>query len=80
MDSSKLLPLTQGDCWLLPRGDAHNLRDQPTTKVRPYCDVVSQKENGAVCYAGTGASVDIIIGNFTFDGQSCKWLTDVLPN
>lgn len=79
VDSSKLLPLTEGDCWLLPRGDAHTLRDQPTTKVRPYCDGVSQKENGVVCSAGTGASVDIIIGNLTFDGQSSKWLTDVLP-
>ena len=26
VDSSKLLPLTEGDCWLLPRGDAHSAR------------------------------------------------------
>jgi AraC-like DNA-binding protein len=80
-DSSNLTPLTEGDCWLLPRGDTHMLRDHPETPVRPYREVVSRKVGGVLRQGGgaDGAATDIIIGNFRFDGQSSKWLTDVLP-
>jgi AraC-like DNA-binding protein len=78
-NSLKLLPLTEGDCWLLPRGDTHALRDQPGTPVRPYREVVFRKKAGVVRCSGAGATAHIIIGNFTFDGQSSQWLTNVLP-
>ncbi len=78
-DSLKLLPLSEGDCWLLPRGDTHTLRGQPGTQVRPYSEVVVRKKRGVVRYGEAGAPAHIIIGNFTFDGQSSKWLTNVLP-
>jgi AraC-like DNA-binding protein len=80
-DTSKLTSLIEGDCWLLPRGDTHTLRDQAETPVRSYREVVSRKAAGVLRYGGgkDGVATDIIIGNFTFDGQSSKWLTDVLP-
>lgn len=76
-EPSRLAP---GDCWLLPRGTAHILRDHPHTAVRPYDEVRSKKARGVLRHArGKGASTTIIVGNFTFDGQSGQWLTDALP-
>jgi AraC-like DNA-binding protein len=78
-EGEKAVLLTEGDCWLLPRGDTHTLRDQPGRAVRSYDEVRPRKVSGVLRYGGGGRTTTMIIGNFTFDGQSSKWLTDVLP-
>ena len=72
--------LSTGDCWLLPRGNTHMLSAHRESKIRPYEEVRPRKRQGIVRYrGGRGLATEIIVGNFTFDGPSGKWLTDVLP-
>ncbi|HWF37325.1 MAG TPA: AraC family transcriptional regulator [Candidatus Acidoferrales bacterium] len=72
--------LSAGDCWLLPRGDTHSLSACRDSKIRPYDDVRGRKAGGLLRYKdGQGHLTKIIVGNFTFDESSGKWLTDVLP-
>ena len=79
-DADKPAHLTPGDCWLLPRGHQHFLRDRPASETRPYREVQSRKTGGLLRYScGEGPATTIIVGNFTFDGHSGKWLTDLLP-
>lgn len=73
------IPLTGGDCWLLARGDAHTLRDSPTTTARPYAEVRHHKVGRQVDYGGGGAPTTIITGNFLLDRETSKWITDLLP-
>jgi AraC-like DNA-binding protein len=70
-----------GDVWLLPRGHTHSLSDDPATKVRPYDEIRHKKAGGVLRHTRgkQGSATTIIVGNFTFDGQSGKWLTDMLP-
>jgi AraC-like DNA-binding protein len=71
--------LTGGDCWLLARGDAHSLRDNPGRATKPYADVRRHKINGQLDFGGGGAPTTIITGNFILDRESSKWITDLLP-
>ena len=72
--------LSAGDCWLLPRGSEHVVSARRDSKIRPYEHVRPRKRKGLVRYSsGHGATTKIIVGNFTFDGPSGKWLTDALP-
>jgi AraC-like DNA-binding protein len=72
--------LTEGDCWLLPRGQQHVLQDNPASEIREYKEVISSKEGGVVhLRGGEGRATTVIVGNFTFDGHSARWLTDLLP-
>lgn len=76
---SEPIPLTGGDCWLLARGDAHTLRDGPTTPARPYAEVRRNKVNNQLNYGGGGSPTTIITGNFILDRETSKWITDLLP-
>src|SRR5260221_22072 len=73
------VPLTGGDCWLLARGDAHTLRDNPNPPARSYNEVRRHKMNNQVNYGGGGAPTTIITGNFMLDRETSKWITDLLP-
>lgn len=75
----KPILLGPGDCWLLPQGHTHALRDQLATQVRPYQEVRYKKNRGVLRHGRGKNKTMIIVGNFTFDGQSGKWFTDVLP-
>src|SRR6185437_4801489 len=78
--NSKGKPLKSGDVLFLPRGHAHILRDDPSTDVRPYDEIRSMKVGGVLRRGSSKEGLTtIIVGNFTFDGESGKWLTDVLP-
>ena len=79
-DPSKTIKLMPGDCWLLPRGSTHILRDQADTEIRSYKEVSSKKAAGVLRhFDGEGPLTTLIIGNFTFDGESAKWLVELLP-
>ena len=77
---SEATPLSPGDCWLLPSGRTHILRSHPRAQVRAYDEIRFKKARGLLRHSGgKGGPTTIIVGNFTFDGQSGKWLTDALP-
>jgi AraC-like DNA-binding protein len=79
-NTDRPIPLTEGDCWLLPRGHQHVLQDSPASEIRAYKDVISRKSGGVLRHrGGEGNATTIIVGNFTFDGHSARWLTDLLP-
>lgn len=78
-EGEKALRLVPGDCWLLPQGRTHALRNQRSTPVRPYKEIQHKKRRGVVRHGRGTSSTTVIVGNFTFDGQSGKWLTDILP-
>jgi AraC-like DNA-binding protein len=79
-EREKPIALTPGDCWLLPRGHEHILRGSPESETRSYEDIRPRKIGRLVRYRrGDGPATGIIVGNFTFDGHSARWLTDLLP-
>lgn len=76
---AKAVPLAGGDCYLLPRGDAHTLRDHPRTRTRNFAEVLKRRQGDVIQYGGGGAPTTILGGKFTFDGPSSRPLTDLLP-
>lgn len=76
---SRPVQLTAGDCWVLARGDRHLLRDSLESRVLPFSQLRSQKIRNVLRHGRGGKPTTIIAGNFSFDGQSGKWLTDLLP-
>jgi AraC-like DNA-binding protein len=73
------VPLTGGDCYLLPRINFHTLRDHPHTAPRRFMEVIEQKHGDAIHYGGGGTPTTILASKFTFDGPSAKPLTEMLP-
>jgi AraC-like DNA-binding protein len=73
------IPLTGGDCYLLPRAVGHSLRDHPHTAARNFAEVLPQRQGDEIHYGGGGAPTTILAGKFTFDGPSAKPLTEMLP-
>ncbi|MBI3898319.1 MAG: AraC family transcriptional regulator [Gammaproteobacteria bacterium] len=71
--------LVQGDCYLLTRGNAFTLRDQPRTRTRRFGDVLRQNTGEVVRCGGGGAPTVIIGGRFILEGPSSKSVTSLLP-
>jgi len=76
---AKAVPLTGGDCYLLPRGNKFTLRDHPRTRAHNFAEILMRHEGGTIHYGGGGAPTTIVGGKFTFDGDSSRPLTDLLP-
>lgn len=76
---SEPVPLAGGDCYLLPRGNAHALRDHPRTLTRNFAEVLERYQDDIIHYGGGGAPTTIVGGKFTFDGPCSRPLTDLLP-
>jgi AraC-like DNA-binding protein len=80
IDAARPIPLSAGDCWLLPRGQTHVLLSRPRARIRSYDEIRSLKIGGRLCYSESeGPVTTIIVGNFTLDRHAGKWLTDLLP-
>lgn len=75
----KPVPLAGGDCYLLPRGNAHSLRDHPRSRTRNFVEVLDRNHDQVIHYGGGGAPTTIVGGKFTFDGPASRPLTDLLP-
>jgi AraC-like DNA-binding protein len=73
------VPLTSGDCYLLPRGMEHELSDDPSTPSRKFSDVVDRSHE-VMEYGGGGTATTIIGGRFIFDVPSSAPLTSLLPS
>jgi hypothetical protein len=56
------LPLTGGDCFLLAPGSSYALRDNPSTRVRSFCEVAPKNDGNAIHYGGGGVPTTIVSG------------------
>lgn len=74
------VPLSAGDCYLLPRGDAFTLRDSFDSPLRNFEDVWGQIEGRTLRYGGGGAGCTIIGGRFIFEGSRHPAILDILPS
>ena len=76
---TKLVELTAGDCYLLPRGDAFTLRDDPNTPLVNFEEVLPLLDGRVLRYGGGGAMTTVLGGRFIFAGQRRPSLLDILP-
>jgi AraC-like DNA-binding protein len=79
VDGVEPVPLTGGDCYLLPRGDSFTLGDDPHTPARSFSEMTAPECGSVMRYGGGGAPASVIGGKFSFDGLSSRPLTDLLP-
>ena len=71
--------LNAGDCYLLPRGDAFTLRDDPGTLLVNFEEVLPRLDGRVLRYGGGGAATTVMGGRFIFAGQRRPPLLEVLP-
>jgi AraC-like DNA-binding protein len=78
-----VLPLSQGDAVLLPRGAAHELRDAERSKAPPEdfdfaaCPRAEIRETAR--FGGAGAVASVVTGDFTFSSAPRNPLLATLP-
>jgi AraC-like DNA-binding protein len=77
--------LASGDLFALPHGNAHVLRDTPTTAPRPLTELLGAKADGAaerekvVRWGGGGVASTLVCGAFHFEDRRNNPLLNVLP-
>jgi len=74
------VPLSAGDCYLLPRGEAFTLKASLDSPTQNFEDVWGQIEGRTLRYGGGGAACTIIGGRFIFDGPRYPAILDILPS
>jgi len=79
--SSPAIPLVRGDFYMLPRGHAYTLRDDPGSPTRS-CDELLQDRgrDQVIRYGGGGAATTVVGGLFVFDKPGQPALLDLLPD
>lgn len=75
----RAIPLAGGDCYLLPRGNSYELRDNPHSSTVSISEILGQTTGEVLHHGGGGAPTTILGGKFVFDGPSSRPLTDLLP-
>ncbi len=84
--NAPLIRLSSGDFALISHGDAHSVRDSPTSLVQPLEDWlrrVTFDEKGTVLFGGTGsggAQARILCGTVRFSGGGMNPLLRSLPS
>src|SRR6202453_3758956 len=75
------IPLAGGDCFLLAPGTSIVLRDSEERRPRWSFREVGAKANGNVALCGGGgAPTTIVCGSLSFDRDSLRPITQLLPN
>lgn len=74
------IALTGGDCYLLPRGNAFMLRDNPATHPDKLEDALKNLDGRVLRHGGGGEPTTIIGGRFIFQGQRPPAILDLLPS
>jgi AraC-like DNA-binding protein len=75
------IPLTDGDCFLLPWGTWIIMRDSPRTRPRStFREIAATAKSNVAHYGGGGAPTTIVCGSFSFDRASLKPITQLLPS
>lgn len=79
--SEQAIPLTRGDYYMLPRGHAFTLRDNPTSPTRRCDELIEDRGTDHVIrYGGGGVLTTIIGGLLVFDKPGPPALLDLLPD
>jgi AraC-like DNA-binding protein len=76
---AEAIPLAAGDCFLLAPGSSYDLRDNPGTRPRSFCEVAPKDRTQVIQYGGGGAPTTVVSGWFEFDQASVKTLKRLLP-
>lgn len=74
VEKDKMVRVEAGDVLLLPRGNAHSLRDDPSTPVETFDLKVLQRLN-----VERGAKTSAVCGAFRFEDRSTEQLFAALP-
>src|ERR1700692_917873 len=75
------IPLTGGDCFLLAKGTSIVLRDSPRPRPKWSFSEIGASANGNIARCGGGgAPTTIVCGSLSFDRDSLKAITQLLPN
>jgi AraC-like DNA-binding protein len=79
--SPRAIPLARGDYYMLPRGHAFTLRDDPESPTRSCVELLQDRgRDHAIRYGGGGAPTTVIGGLFEFDQPGRPALLDLLPD
>jgi len=79
---AKPVLLSGGDFVVLPRGDAHAMRDAPSTHAVDFFDLVKRHapdKNGAFCAGGGGSVTRLLCGGMQFENGVTDPLLALLP-
>ena len=80
--AAKPVPLSAGDFVVVTRGDAHTLRDAPTTPVADFFDLADRHtpdKHGVFRTAGEGPTTRLVCGGVQFGDGASNPLLAVLP-
>lgn len=74
--------LNAGDLVILPRGEAHVVRDSPKSPVRWLDRILEETPpiDGRLAYGGGGQRSELLCGGFAVDQLTSKPLLEVLPD
>jgi AraC-like DNA-binding protein len=78
-EPSKSIPLTAGDCYVIPNGSTYTLGDDPRSAPLNCFDVVPKLVDGAVRIGGGGVAATVVTGWFVYDELGARPLTALLP-
>ena len=79
VEGGDAIPLTGGDCFLLPPGISYALRDNRRTRAHRFSEIALRKVGYVIRCGGGGVPTTIISGCFKFDRMSSKFLSRLLP-
>jgi AraC-like DNA-binding protein len=76
------LELTTGDLVLLPHGQRHWMRDQPSSPASWLDDILAATPvdgNGRLHYGGNGHLTELVCGGFSLEGETVDPVLQALP-
>jgi AraC family transcriptional regulator, alkane utilization regulator len=75
------LRLQSGDLVILPRGNAHQLRDGPSSRILWLDDILAGTPpvNGRLTHGGGGARTELVCGGFAVDQLAVRPVLESLP-
>ena len=79
VEGSSELAIDSGDCYVLPRGVAYSLRDDPASALVDMEQVVKTFQTSHR-YGGDGRTTVMLTGCFTLDTSFSKPVVDLLPS
>lgn len=78
-DAPRSVRLGEGDCFILPRGGAFELRATPETPVRSCGEIATDTVRGVVAIGEGEVAAVVTAGTLSFDATAGRPLVEVLP-
>jgi AraC family transcriptional regulator, alkane utilization regulator len=79
-DEDPQIRLATGDLAVLPRGERHALRDNPTTPAPAFDEIVGHESRHADVGGGDGQRTGLLCGGFTLEGGDTPAILHALPS